>query len=224
MENVKKSLVNPAIIESKIIPNGVDLGFFHPIDQEKARQELQLPGHSIIILFAASGIRSNVWKDYETMRLAISLISKEYPSQDLTFIALGEDAPSEMIGKARIDFIPYQSDQHRVARYYQAADIYLHAARAETFPNTILEAMACGRPVIATSVGGIPEQVTDGETGFLTLPGDPRMMAEKIQLLIHDASLRTEMGMAGYAAVQEKFSLIKQTKEYLAWYKKILES
>jgi len=53
-----------------------------------------------------------------------------------------------------IQFVPHTLDQRRVADYYRAADLYLHAARAETFPNTILEAMACGTPVIATAVGG----------------------------------------------------------------------
>ena len=224
MENVKKSLINPAIIESRIIPNGVDLEIFHPSDREKARKELQLPESSTIILFAAEGIRSNIWKDYRTMRSAIAFTSKEHPDQDITFIALGEDAHPEKIGNARIEFIPYQSDPEQVARYYQASDLYLHAARAETFPNTILEAMACGLPVVATSVGGIPEQIIEGKTGFLTPPGDPEEMARKILALIHDDGIREEMGKTGFKSVQEKFSLRKQVNEYLGWYRSILKS
>jgi glycosyltransferase involved in cell wall biosynthesis len=52
-----------------------------------------------------------------------------------------------------------QANQESVARYYQAADLYVHAAPADTFPNTVLEALACGTPVVATAIAGIPEQV-----------------------------------------------------------------
>jgi glycosyltransferase involved in cell wall biosynthesis len=223
MESVKRSLISPAIIESRIIPNGVDLEIFHPSDQEKTRKELHLPETSTIILFAAEGIRTNIWKDYRTMQSAIAFISKEHPALDVTFIALGEEAHFEKIGNARIDFVPYQSDPEKVARYYQASDIYIHAARAETFPNTILEAMACGKPVVATSVGGIPEQIIEGKTGFLTPPGDAEKMARKIMALILDDGMREEMGKTGFNSVREKFSLCKQVAEYLDWYRSILK-
>src|SRR5439155_7431909 len=74
-------------------------------------------------------------------------------------IVLGDAAPAEQIGASELRFVPYRSDAETVARYYQAADIYVHAARADTFPSTVLEALACGTPVVATAVGGIPEQV-----------------------------------------------------------------
>jgi glycosyltransferase involved in cell wall biosynthesis len=222
MDKVKKSILAPAIVESKVIPNGVDLSVFHPFDKQKARKELGLSDDSTIIIFAANGIRDSIWKDYQTMRLAIAYVSKECNSKDLVFIALGEKANSEKIGKARINFVPYQLKAEKVARYYQAADVYIHAARAETFPNTILEALACGTPAVATSVGGIPEQIIDNETGFLTPQGDAEGMAEKIRLLIEDDNLRKVMGNNGFYSVKNKFGLEKQINEYLNWYHKIL--
>jgi len=66
---------------------------------------------------------------------------------------------TERIGQAEVKFVPYQSSPEDVAKYYQIADVYVHAARADTFPNTVLEALACGAPVVATAVGGIPEQI-----------------------------------------------------------------
>ena len=91
-------------------------------------------------------------------------------------IALGETAPSEQIGDIEIRFVPYQKDPEQVARYHQAADIYIHPARADTFPTTIIEALACGTPVVATAVGGIPEQIVEGKTGFLVPVGDAGAM------------------------------------------------
>jgi glycosyltransferase involved in cell wall biosynthesis len=111
-----------------------------------------------------------------------------------------------------------------VARYYQAADLYIHAARADTFPNTILEALACGIPVIATAVGGIPEQIHEGKTGFLTPLGDASAMAGAIWRLLEDPDLRKKMGDAAIREVNEKFSLDLQVKRFLSWYEEIISN
>src|SRR5690606_33473914 len=97
-----------------------------------------------------------------------------------------------------IRFVGYQSEPRIVACFYQAADLYLHAAKADTFPTTILEALACGLPVVATAVGGIPEQVStisgsfgdpghraQGKpNGILSIPGDPSSMAAGVLELL----------------------------------------
>jgi glycosyltransferase involved in cell wall biosynthesis len=222
MDKVNASLMKTAIIESKVIPHGVDLTHFKPYNKYDARKELGLPQKSSIILFAANKIRSNPWKDYQTLQSAINLVSKNNPHDKILFIALGEIAFSKKIGNARIDFIPYQKDPKKVARYYQAADIYIHASRADTFPNTIIEASACAIPVVATSVGGIPEQIDDGHNGFLVSPGDTVNIADKVQILLDDQSLRQKMGKTGLDIAREKFDVDKQTDAYLMWYKKIL--
>lgn len=221
-EKIGKSILKPAIKELRIIPNGVKLDIFHPFGREEAREILGLPAHKKIILFVASGIKKNSFKDYTTMRRAIEYLSRTHTGKDVLFLALGENRAPERLGNADVQFIPYQSDPIKVARFYQAADVYIHAAHAETFPGTILEALACGTPVVATSVGGIPEQIEDAETGFLTPPGDAERMAEKILLLINDDNLCKAMGKRGSDIVRQKFDLEKQADEYLAWYDEIL--
>lgn len=159
MQKVEQSILAPAILGARVIPNGVDLSVFHPADLRNAREALSIPQDAFVLLFVARGIRQNIWKDSQTMRTAVAMIGERFLDQKVLFLAIGENAPPEQIGKAKIIFVPYQKDTTVVAAYYQAADIYLHAAKADTFPNTILEALACGTPVVATSVGGIPEQV-----------------------------------------------------------------
>ena len=128
--------------------------------------------------------------------------------QKVVFIALGEDASPERSGQAEVRFVPYKEDPGAVARYYQAADIYIHAARAEVWGLTITEALACGTPVVATAVGGIPEQVKgleisgfdfpdsdlkrygmDEATGVLVPPENGQAMGFGIELLLNDDSL-----------------------------------
>jgi glycosyltransferase involved in cell wall biosynthesis len=91
---------------------------------------------------------------------------------------------------------------------YDAADIVCQASRwEEAFGQVITEAMACSRPVVATRVGGIPELISDGKSGFLVERGDTEQLAERIVRLANDAELRAEMGRAGQLAAKSRFEL-----------------
>jgi glycosyltransferase involved in cell wall biosynthesis len=111
-----------------------------------------------------------------------------------------------------------------VAQYYRASDLYIHVAKAETFPNTVLEAMACGVPVIASNVGGIPEQVDDGITGLLIPAQNAELMARSARLLLKDPDLREKMGKAAIQKVKDHFTLEHQVQQYVKWYEEILKS
>lgn len=140
------------------------------------------------------------------------------PREQLLLIVLGKEAQSERYENVELRFMPFQADSREVACYYQASDIYLHAARVDTFPSSVLEALACGIPVIATSVGGIPEQVEDGQTGYLVTAGHAEQMASKIAELLENDDLRIVMQKKAAAHAQREFSLERQVNAYLDWY------
>src|SRR5262249_15497698 len=200
MEKVAQSMLAPAIVQSRVIPYGIDLDVFRPATKALARAALGLPQNVDIVLFIANGVRKNTFKDYETLRAAIARVAVA-SKQRLLLVAVGQDGCTERIGQAEVYFAAYEKDPVVVARYYQAADIYLHAARADTFPNVILEALACGIPVVATAVGGIPEQIkglqnqdcnssdlnrhgVDDATGVLAPAADAEAMANAIGCLL----------------------------------------
>jgi len=222
MEKVSKSMLTKAIVEARVIPNGVDQTIFQPGSQKNARTALAISPTPIMLLFTAHGIRKSPWKDYQTLRSAVALVAKQLPDKQLLFIALGEEAPPEQIGAAEIRFVPYQTNPKAVAQYYQAADIYLHAAKADTFPTVILEALSCGTPVIATAIGGIPEQIEDGVTGFLVPPKDAEAMAARILELIRSEPLRQAMSRQAHQIAKRDFDVERMIKDYLRWYKEII--
>lgn len=224
MDKANRSLLAPAIVEARVIPHGVDVSVFSPGDIREARKQLGLPHDARILLFAANGIRANHWKDYQTLRAALALVAGRHDAGPLLLLALGEDAPSEYLGGSEIRFIPFKQDQQTVARYYQAADLYVHAARVDTFPNTVMEALACGAPVIATAVGGIPEQISEGETGYLTPAGDPHALAEAILFLLAHPQQRQAMAVQAREAALTRWNSIRCAEEYLAWYGHIIQS
>jgi len=224
MDKVKKSILNTAVLESRVIPNGVDLSIFYPSNKVKVRTELDIPINAKVILFAANGIRKNYWKDYQTMQTSVALLAERLPNVNILFIALGEESPSTKIGQAIVKFVPYTKDPRTVAKYYQSADVYIHAARADTFPNVVLEALACGTPVVATKVGGIAEQIENGKTGFLVSVGDALAMADSVQNLIVNDTLYNQISEQAAQVADKKFSLERMVDDYLGWYQHILNT
>ena len=218
MEKVERSILADAVVEARVIPYGVDSAVFRPGDRLVARRSLGLEPDRRIALVTANVLRTNPWKDIRVLRAALEVAAGE----DVLVIALGDSGGEEQVGRARLRFVPQQS-QERVAEYLRAADVYLHPARVDTFPNAVLEALACGTPVVATRVGGIPEQVRDGETGLLVPPGDGRAFGEALLALLDDPERRRSMGDRAASDAAARFQLERQADEYLSWYAELAD-
>lgn len=237
MEKVERSILAPAVLKSCVINNGVDREIFSPGDREKARRELGIPLDRHVVMFAANGIRDSVWKDWPTMRAAVEAAAQAMAGRPLTFLAVGEEAPALELGAATVTFVPQRTPEE-LAGFYRAADLYLHAARAENFPCTVVEALSCGTPVVATAVGGIPEQVkgfavpwdtsglnrfAPGEaTGILAPAGDAGALGAAIVSLLEDPGLREELSRSAAADAAERFSIRKTGAQYLDFFEEIL--
>jgi len=221
MDQVPDSPLSPAVAGSRIIPHGVDLSVFHPHDRYRAREELGLLADRTILLFISNGIRNNPDKDFLTLHTAVHRLAATDPKRKILFIAIGEDGPGERAGNLEVRFLPFIRDTGILARYYQAADLLVHASRTEAWGLTITEALACGIPVVATAVGGIPEQVRDGFNGSLTVPGDPFDMAAGIRYLLDDDTGRERMGINAAKDAKARFDLEVQAGQYLRWYREV---
>ena len=149
-----------------------------------------------------------------------------------------DSAREEVIGSAQVRFVPFQPDPDIVANYYRAADVYLHAARVETFSLTIAEAMACGIPVVATAVGAVPERIlcldhpaaapgyrrygTDRATGVLVASGLGEAMAEATLTILADPRLSRELGANAAKLSSQAYRIERQTRANLDWFEDIL--
>jgi len=222
MSRMDQSILAQSAIGCRVIPNGVDTRVFKPADKRAARAAIGLPDEAMVLLFAANRPRANPWKDYRTLRSALSRVTVKAEGPKLLLVVLGEKGRSEEAGPATIEFVPFQKNAADVARYYEAADVYVHATRADTFPTTILEAMACGLPVVATGIGGIPEQVVDGKTGYLVPQGDADSLASRLQALLDDPGLRSSMSRASVRRATSCFSLGRSVDQYLELYEEML--
>jgi glycosyltransferase involved in cell wall biosynthesis len=240
LERAKVSILSHGIVGTKLIPNGVDLSIFRPGEKAAARERIGLPQDERILLFSGFSPANSPFKDFPTLRAAAELLGRV--GTDITLLVLGGTGETQRMGQVTIRFAGYEMDEARVAPFYQAADIYVHAAYVGSENGgslAVLEALACGVPVVATDVGGIPEQVkslrsvspggahrfdADGATGILTAPGDAKALAEAVTILIEDSALLRAMSSNAAKDARRRFDLQTQVDAYLDWYGEIIES
>jgi len=131
--------------------------------------------------------------------------------------ALEAQIPSEL--RSQVFFLGRRTD---VARIIAQSDILALPSVQEGFPNVLLEAMALSKPVVATAVGGVPEQVVDGETGLLVPPRDSLALASAITVLLDNPDKARSMGQAGFRRVQRRFPLTAVVDRYTQLYLDLL--
>jgi glycosyltransferase involved in cell wall biosynthesis len=221
MDKVEHSMLAGGMRLGRVIPNGVDTATFRPGNAAEERRRLGLDPEAYVVLFVAEDPRENEWKDYDTLRRAFARLEGLLRRKTILLAVGGGGEATELEGRARI--LPFVKDQALLAGYYRAADVYAHAAKAETFPTVILEAMACGTAVAATAVGGIPEQVRDGSTGLLAPAGDDEALAGCLAKLGTDAAQCRSMGEEAASIALHEYSRARMRSDYSAWYEEIIE-
>jgi glycosyltransferase involved in cell wall biosynthesis len=168
-----------------------------------------------------------VWKrGHDDLLQAAALTRKRHPSA--RFVVIG-DGPlrEELEDKARRlglnGGVRFVGAVPEAARLLPQIDVFVLSSRWEGMSNSLLEAMAAGRPVVATSVGGNPEVVCHGETGFLVPPGNPEAMSDAIGRLLADRALAQRLGEAGRIRAESAFTLEAMVGRLEALYEHLLE-
>lgn len=204
--------LDPAKIQ--VIPLGVDLKLFYAVNKKKKlgiRRILGIPDDKYIIgSFQKDGIgwkngnRPKLEKGPDTFVKAVKALAEK---QDV-FVLLTGPARGYVIQKLKQYQIPYKyiylRRYHDIVRYYQALDLYLITSRAEGGPKALLEAMACGIPLVSTNVGMAPDIILDGQNGFLTNVDHIEQIVKKSEILIKNKKLSEKFVRNG----------LKQIKKY----------
>ncbi len=197
-----------------VVPPGVDPSRFYPIPKDEARDFVGLPQNQRVLLFVG---RFDPIKGLDVLLEAMARLKARgvLKGRETTLILIGgaQDAPRnedlEQLQALRdakglgdlVTFVGPRS-QETLPYYYSAADVVVLPSHYESFGLVVLEAMACGRPVVASHVGGLLSLVRHGETGFLVPPQDPEALAGYLCLLLEDEQLRERMGRCGVRHAQ----------------------
>ena len=193
----KISSIEPASHKIKTIEKGVDNFLFQPRDKIAARKFLGLSENKYILLFVGNLV------PVKNPKALIDVLSgmSEYERKEYFSVFIGEGPLRSMlkrkIRERKLDAIcslPGSVSPDKVACWMNAADVFFLPSRNEGMPNVLYEAMACGLPIIASRVGGIPEIVADQENGFLLVSDDIDGMKKAVQMLFADEEKRRSIG------------------------------
>ena len=162
-ERIKQSGIWPGRVE--IIPNGVDTKVFYPIKREVAKRQLGISEDAKVLLYIAQDGIANPFKNG---LLFYNMLNCLPGNENFQAAVLGGSIGGYSNGSEIPLVSPGYIRENKVLRmYYSAADLLVYPTRADTFGLVVAEAMACGTPVLATRVGGVTEQITEGRNGFL---------------------------------------------------------
>ncbi len=196
-----------------VIPYGLDLNDFAPRNRASCREILGLPLDATVLLFVADGL-DNERKGFALLVAAMATLPREVP---VAILSVGHNKPDVEIEVPWIHVGSVANDR-QLSVIYSAADIFVIPSLQDNLPNTVLESMACGTPVLGFDLGGIPDMVRPGITGMLVPPKDVAALgAAMVQLLDDPESLR-QMGLNCRRIAVEEYSLDVQARRYAKLY------
>ena len=204
----------------EIIPNGLDTNIYRPIPKGQARALLGLPKDGPLILFGAVLATGDTNKGFDLLNEALHRLGAMNWA-GFSAVVFGS-VESEAMLPCPAHFLGRLRDPLTLALAYSAADVFVCPSRQENLPNTIMEAMACGTPVVAFSVGGVPDLVEDGITGWLAAPADAVSLAHAISRVLGDSDIVARMGAAARDKAVREYALPVLVRRYLELYERVL--
>lgn len=210
----------------EVIPNSLDTEFFSPLPKAEAKKDLGLPRETVTLLFGAidgAEKRKGFQELLTAVRygLAIPDFRTLVERGQLKILCFGyPDAALEQAGLP-VMALGYLDSLEKIRTAYSAADLFVLPSLEDNLPNTILEALSCGTPVVAFAAGGIPEVVTDGVNGKLISVGDSHKLAQAILSLVFHPEERDFMGRNGRNLMVEQYPLPVQAQRYKYLYQEL---
>jgi glycosyltransferase involved in cell wall biosynthesis len=213
-----------------VIYDALDPADFVPRrSREDVRGELGIPAHAPV-----AGVVGNIqeWKGQLVFVDALSRVRERIPEVRGVIVGgvhrAGQRYYDRLLARVRElrlgDAIIVTGFRTDVPDVMHALDVVVHTSvRPEPFGRVILEGMLCGKPVVASAAGGVPELIEHGRTGLLVPPGDAAALADAIETLLGDTAVRTAMGEEARRATEDRFGLARHVAEFEQLYRALGE-
>ena len=207
----------------EVIPYGFDFEMFSATEDDRQRVRREFGLGSEFVLGCVGRFFKN--KGHVYLISALAELATEIPNIRLLLLGSGDRAWIEAMAREhgveeRLVFAGYRND---VPACMRAMDLLVHPSLSESFGQVLVEAMAVGTAVVATTVGGVPEIVTDGETGLLVPPQDSGAILRAVLELYRHPELRERLALAGQKSVRERFTAAQMISRYLDCYQRYLQ-
>ena len=204
-----------------VIPNGLDTQVFRPIEKGAARKVLGMEPGTPAVLFGAH-FATDRRKGAELFRQALSRLTEARRAKfELLIMGRESERWTAPAGVSLRRLGPIR-DERLLATVYAAADLFVLPTLADNLPNGMIESMACGTPVVAFEIGGVPEAVRHMDTGYLARYKDVEDFSRGVALLLDDADLRQKMGRRCREVVEHDYSFQLTARRFLDLYRELI--
>lgn len=197
-----------------VVPNAIDTDVWQPVDKRLARQILRLPGEGPLLLFGAMFGSRDPRKGFDLLKTALTHLRESMKGMEL--VVLGEPTPQRPRDLGfPVHYTGHLSDDLSLRLFYSAADAVVVPSRQDNLPNCAVEAHACGTPVVAFDIGGLPDIVRHGKTGYLAKAFDSEDLARGVQWVLNDAERARLLSAQSRESAVEKYSFPVVAEQYL---------
>lgn len=209
------------------IPNSIETDLYSPQNKEETKRILGIGEHTVTILTAISGWQPRR-KGFAHFLSAMSYCSKDKKFRDFVnknkLLLLCFDTPADEFAGLKIPFKSFGKVDcdKKLCDIYNASDIFVLPSLEDNLPNTMMEAMSCGIPVIAFNTGGIPDMIEDDLTGRLIPCGSDKKFAKAILDLIFNDGKRSMIGKKSRELIEKKYKLEDQAQKYAELFSRLL--
>ena len=217
---IKKSFLHNKTI--RIIPNGLDIDIFKPLDRHYSRRLWQLPADKKIIVFGAMHASKDRNKGAHLLQKALHILKQNDDYNKIELLVFGENRPKSPLNFGlKTHDLGRLYDDVSLAAAYSAADIFVCPSLQENLPNTVAESLACGTPAVAFRTGGLPDMIRHQENGYLAAAFDPTDLAQGIKWLVDDDSRYNKLCAAARQKADMDYNIRKVTKQYESLYQEV---
>lgn len=204
------------------IPNPLDIDLYKPIPQMTAREKLKLPLDKKIVLIGAMNLKDER-KGFRYLFEALHIINELKDKMNIEIVVFGK------LDESILNKIPFKVNQlgklkseQNIVIAYNSADVYVAPSLEDNLPNTVMEAMSCGVPVVAFNVGGIPDIIDNEQNGILAELKSTEELAKGITLILSDEELRKKYSLSAREKVLKDFNQKIIAERYFEVYKSLL--
>lgn len=218
-DKVEESVLNDKEID--LIYNGIDENIFKILDKKEAQKELGIPLDRKVILFLSDGGRKNEFKGWNFIE---SVINKYKEDRNILFICVGGEENGIDPKYSNLLYVSRVSDKTILSKYFSASDAFLYPSLADNCPLVILEAMACGIPIVTFNTGGIPELVKHLENGYIAKYKDSDDLIKGISYILNlDSEEINRIKIASRLKLVSNFTVEKMVNQYEELYIRIIK-
>ena len=207
----------------EVIPYVIDIDVFKPMGKLIAREILNLPKDKKIIVFGGISAASDRRKGFQYLQPALKELIGSSQKENIELVIFGLSTPLNPPNLSlKTNYLGIINDDIALALIYSAADVFVAPSIQDNFPNTVLESLACGTPVVAFDIGGNPDMIEHKKSGYLVKPFEIVDLAGGVNWIINDENRLNKLSQKARSKVLNEFVIDKVVTKYIKLFEELI--